>query len=142
MAYTFLQTFGPDKLVRNKIFSNLDFHPCSMRRSATLAGGGLERIYSVIAGSMFYLIRSSSPWPKGDCKLRWCCILINNPKELFRVPLGLIMTCKYADGPLLLLVWVPVQEGEASSETLYPRRPLISPFKVRVSLLQATCDSQ
>lgn len=49
---------------------------------------------------------------------------------------------KYADSPFLMLIPVLVQEGEASNERKYGQGPLISPFKVRVSLLLATCDSQ
>lgn len=82
-GYTFYRLFSPDKLVRNEIFSNLDLHPCSIRRSGTLAGGGPEGIYSVIAESVFYFILSSNHWPEVAYELRWFCIVINIPKELF-----------------------------------------------------------
>lgn len=82
-GYTFYRPLSPDKLVRNKIFSNLGLHPYSMRRSGALAGGGLEGIYSVIAESMFYFILSSNHWPEIVCRLRWLYILINTPIELF-----------------------------------------------------------
>ena len=69
-GYTFYRPFSPDKLVRNKIFSSLDLHPCSIRRSGTPAGGGLEGIYSVIAESVFYFILSSNHWPEVAYELR------------------------------------------------------------------------
>lgn len=66
-----------------------------------LAGGVLEEIYEVIAQWMFYLILSSSHWPKVAYKLRWFCMLINIPKELFMFHLGLIIMCKYKDSPII-----------------------------------------